>query len=223
MGCTHTLDRAHGTSLRIDLDQSGVLLDQVDKEHTDAELLLWGPDLCVAHAHGIRTLLLEPTTHPLVCLQLVLGGTGQHGLKPEPFGQGVGQGLELGGLGQLVDDHTHGNSCDLVWCKLQQRAHVGVATASPTITHGVAVLTQIIDDPVHTHGSKHVAMSGQGFHALLTALVHPGCECVGTDLQHLTFECKLAIKLGHAPSLHKMLALQDRTRPDLRRVSIGTS
>ena len=116
LGRTHTLDRAHRTSLLIDLDQSGVLLDQVDKKHADAELLLWGPDLRVAHAHGIRTLLLEPTTHPLVCLQLVLGGTGQHGFKPQPFGQGIGKGLKLGGLSQLVNDHPHGNSCHLVRC-----------------------------------------------------------------------------------------------------------
>jgi hypothetical protein len=43
-------------------------------------------------------------------------------------------------------------------------------------------------------------MGGEGFHALLTALVHPGSECVGADLQHLAFECKLALKVDHDAS-----------------------
>ena len=62
------------------------------------------------------------------------------------------------------------------------------------------VLPQIIDDPVHTHGSKHVAMGGEGFHALLTALVHPGSECVGTDLQHLPLKGELLLKACHVSS-----------------------
>jgi hypothetical protein len=64
------------------------------------------------------------------------------------------------------------------------------------------VLPQIIDDPVHTHGSKRVPVSRQGFHALLTALVHAGCKRIAADLQHLTLECKLAIKVDQVPGLH---------------------
>ena len=66
----------------------------------------------------------------------------------------------------------------------------------------MTVLAQVLDYPVHTHGSKRIAMGGEGFHALFTALVHPRCECVGADLQHLALECELAIKVGQSLGLH---------------------
>ena len=103
-------------------------------------------------------------------------------------------------MSQLVNDDTHRHRCDLVRCQLQQWTHVGVATASTTITHGMAVFPQVPDDPVHTHGSQRIAMVREGFHALLTALVHPTCERIGADLQHLALKGKLALKIDHVSS-----------------------
>jgi len=43
-------------------------------------------------------------------------------------------------------------------------------------------------------------MGGEGFHALLTALVHPTSERIGADLQHLPLKGKLALKIRHVSS-----------------------
>ena len=82
----------------------------------------------------------------------------------------------------------------------------------------MAVLAQVLDHAVHTHGSKRVAMGGEGFHALLTALVHPTSERIGADLQHLPLKGKLALKSGHVSSQPRsptsaMLLMQRRMNP----------
>ena len=137
----HPFDGVHGATLNLDLDQPGVQLNHVDEEHTDTELFLWCPDLRVLHAHGISLLVHEPTALLLVDLELVLRCTGQHGLQPQPISQGHGQRMVLGYLAQLIQYHPHRHCCHLVRRQLQQWAHVGVATASLTVAHVVAVLT----------------------------------------------------------------------------------
>ena len=82
----------------------------------------------------------------------------------------------------------------------------------------MTVLAQVLDHPVHTHGSKRIAMGGEGLHPLLTALVHPTSERISADLQHLPLKGKLALKRRHVSSQPRsptsaMLLMQRRMNP----------